>query len=224
MWRALPGGGGSRLFHATSSVIWQHAVAETKVRRASCRFMMVRYFLALAETLNFHTSSRPLPRVSAGIDARHQEPEAKLGAGPLIHRDPGRTQLTELGITMLPFFRQMQSELEAAKAVAQDYIRLSGARLRIGLMCTIGPRTSSICSPSSGGARRRRYQPGGTARLRASRPSSRMANLMSPSMRSQRRHRRSLSRGPVVPGTLSGCRWAARPVGEEERHRNSRSA
>ncbi|MBS0244253.1 MAG: LysR family transcriptional regulator substrate-binding protein, partial [Proteobacteria bacterium] len=58
---------------------------------------------------------------------------------PLVNRERGSTHLTELGTIMLPYFKQMLAELEAAKSRAQDFIKLTGASLRVGLMCTIGP-------------------------------------------------------------------------------------
>lgn len=100
----------------------------------------IRYFLALAETLNFtraaercHVSQPALTRAIKGL-------EDKLGGGPLVNRERGNTHLTELGSIMRPYFEHMLSELESAKARVQDYVRMSGTSLRIGLMCTIGPR------------------------------------------------------------------------------------
>lgn len=100
----------------------------------------IRYFLALSETLNFtraaercHVSQPALTRAIKGL-------EDKLGGGPLVNRERGNTHLTELGSIMRPYFEHMLSELESAKARAQDYVRMSGTSLRIGLMCTIGPR------------------------------------------------------------------------------------
>jgi LysR family transcriptional regulator, hydrogen peroxide-inducible genes activator len=99
----------------------------------------IRYFLALCETLNFtraaercHVSQPALTRAIKGL-------EDKLGAGPLIHRERGNTHLTELGLMMRPYFEHVLSEMEAAKARAQSYVRMAGTSLRIGLMCTIGP-------------------------------------------------------------------------------------
>jgi LysR family hydrogen peroxide-inducible transcriptional activator len=118
----------------------QRGCRRSKRRRGLLQIHEVRYFLALAETLNFTRAAERCCVSQPALTRAIKSLEAKLGAGPLVHREPGRTQLTELGVTMQPYFVQMQKELETAKAVAQDYIRLSGARLRIGLMCTIGPR------------------------------------------------------------------------------------
>ena len=99
----------------------------------------IRYFLALSDTLNFtraaercNVSQPALTRAIKGL-------EDKLGGGPLIHRERGNTHLTELGLIMQPYFEHMLGELEAAKARAQKFVRMSGSSLRVGLMCTIGP-------------------------------------------------------------------------------------
>lgn len=99
----------------------------------------IRYFLALSDTLNFtraaercNVSQPALTRAIKGL-------EDKLAGGPLIHRERGNTHLTELGSIMRPYFEHMLGELEAAKARAQNFIRMSGSSLRVGLMCTIGP-------------------------------------------------------------------------------------
>lgn len=99
----------------------------------------IRYFLALAETSNFTRAAERCNVSQPALTRAIQGLEAKLGAGPLVTRERGGTHLTELGALMRPYFTQMLAELEGAKAKAQDYIRLSGATLSVGLMCTIGP-------------------------------------------------------------------------------------
>jgi LysR family transcriptional regulator, hydrogen peroxide-inducible genes activator len=76
----------------------------------------LRYFLALAATLNFTRA-----------------------AGPLIHRERGNTHLTELGRIMRPHFEQVLAGMEQAKATAKLYNSGRTSTLTLGIMCTIGP-------------------------------------------------------------------------------------
>lgn len=99
----------------------------------------IRYFLALSDTLNFTRAAERCNVSQPALTRAIRNLEDKLGGGPLIHRERGNTHLTELGSIMRPFFEQTLAELEAAKAKAQDFVRLSGTTLRVGLMCTIGP-------------------------------------------------------------------------------------
>lgn len=98
----------------------------------------IRYFLALAETLNF-TRAAELCNVSQPALTRAiQGLEAELG-GPLVHRERNKTHLSELGRIMTPYFESIQQQTETAKETAKDFARMDHARLTIGAMCTIGP-------------------------------------------------------------------------------------
>lgn len=100
----------------------------------------IRYFLALSSTLNF-TRAAELCSVSQPTLTRAvKNLEDKLGGGPLVHRERGKSHLTELGNTMLPYFQHMLANLEEAQAKARTYVRMSGTHLKVGLMCTIGPK------------------------------------------------------------------------------------
>lgn len=99
----------------------------------------IRYFIALSETLNFSRAAERCNVSQPALTRAIRGLEDKLGGGPLIHRERGNTHLTEFGSIMKPYFEHMLEEMNAAKARAQDYKRLSGTTLRVGLMCTIGP-------------------------------------------------------------------------------------
>ncbi|MGE0697526.1 MAG: LysR family transcriptional regulator [Hyphomicrobiaceae bacterium] len=99
----------------------------------------IRYFLALAATLNFTRAAERCNVTQPALTRAIKGLEDKLGAGPLVHRERGNTHLTELGHMMQPYFSHVLSELEAARARALDYVRMTGTSIRIGLMCTIGP-------------------------------------------------------------------------------------
>ena len=98
----------------------------------------VRYFLALAETMNFtraaercHVSQPSLTRAIKGL-------EDELG-GPLFHRERSRTHLTELGRLMQPYLAQVFTRADEAKSRARAYAKLSDSALSVGIMCTVGP-------------------------------------------------------------------------------------
>lgn len=99
----------------------------------------IRYFIALSETLNFTRAADRCGISQPALSRAIKSIEDKLAGGPLIRRERGNTHLTELGFMMKPYFEHMLAELEAAKSLAKDYVRMEGTSLRVGLMCTIGP-------------------------------------------------------------------------------------
>lgn len=98
----------------------------------------IRYFLAVAETLNFTRAAEKCnisqPALTRAIKALEEE----LG-GPLINREQRNTHLSELGRIMTPYFQTIYRQSVSAKATANEFRRLGGATLKIGAMCTIGP-------------------------------------------------------------------------------------
>ncbi|MBA3811716.1 MAG: LysR family transcriptional regulator [Caulobacteraceae bacterium] len=98
----------------------------------------VRYFLALAGTLNFTRAAEKANVSQPALTRAIQQLEAELG-GPLFHRERARTHLSELGRIMLPYFEAIQAQTLAAKSQAKSLGKLETATLHIGAMCTIGP-------------------------------------------------------------------------------------
>jgi DNA-binding transcriptional LysR family regulator len=98
----------------------------------------VRYFLALARTLNFTRAAEAANVSQPALTRAIQQLEAELG-GPLFHRERNNTHLSELGRMMLPYLEQIQAQTEAAKQQARAVRKLENVTLRIGVMCTIGP-------------------------------------------------------------------------------------
>jgi DNA-binding transcriptional LysR family regulator len=99
----------------------------------------IRYFLALADTLNFTRAAERCNVSQPALTRAIRHLEEKLG-GPLVHRERGNTHLTELGRIMHPYFRQVAEQLDQARKHARSIAKLSGTRLTVGLMCTIGPQ------------------------------------------------------------------------------------
>lgn len=99
----------------------------------------VRYFLAVCETLNFTRAAQNCNVSQPALTRAIKLLEDKLGAGPLINRDRGNTHLTELGRLMQPYFAEILDQVGEAQTLAKTF-RSHGGSIRIGLMCTLGPR------------------------------------------------------------------------------------
>ncbi len=98
----------------------------------------IRYFLAVTETLNFTRAAEKCNVAQPSLTRAIKNLEDELG-GPLFNRERNRTNLTELGRTMMPYLHQVYDQAEAAKHRALDFVKLRDAPLTIGIMCTIGP-------------------------------------------------------------------------------------
>lgn len=98
----------------------------------------VRYFVALARTLNFTRAAEQCNVSQPALTRAIQQLEHELG-GPLFHRERGNTHLSELGRMMLPYLQTVEESCRAARDQAKAVKRLERATLTIGTMCTIGP-------------------------------------------------------------------------------------
>ncbi len=97
----------------------------------------VRYFITLCGTLNF-TKAATLCNVTQPAFTRAiQKLEEELG-GPLIWRERGLTQLTELGRDMRPHLTAMIEAADAATALAKARKKSPTLTLKIGLGPGIG--------------------------------------------------------------------------------------
>jgi DNA-binding transcriptional LysR family regulator len=99
----------------------------------------VRYFVALAEELNFTRAAERCNVSQPALTRAIQQLEHELG-GPLFHRERGNTHLSELGRMMLPYLETIHAQTSAAKEQAKAAKRLDRSTLTIGAMCTIGPQ------------------------------------------------------------------------------------
>lgn len=99
----------------------------------------VRYFVTLAQTLNF-TRAAELCNVSQPALTRAiQQLEYEFG-GPLFHRERNNTHLSELGRMMLPYLETVHASTQAAKAAARSAKKIENVTMTLGAMCTIGPQ------------------------------------------------------------------------------------
>lgn len=102
----------------------------------------VRYFVALADTLNFTRAAEKCNVSQPALTRAIQQLEHELG-GPLFHRERGNTHLSELGRMMFPYLQTVEQSCRAARDQARAVKRLEQATLTIGTMCTIGPQLIS---------------------------------------------------------------------------------
>jgi len=98
----------------------------------------VRYFLAVAEELNFTRAAERCNVAQPSLTRAIKLLEAEFG-GPLFHRERANTHLSELGRMVQPHLQQMAEQTEAAKRLAKDFGKLEKVKLRLGVMCTIAP-------------------------------------------------------------------------------------
>ena len=97
----------------------------------------VRYFVTLAEVLNFTRAAEQCNVSQPALTRAIQQLEYELG-GPLFHRERGNTHLSELGRIMLPYLETIHTQTLAARRQAKAVKTLEKATLTIGAMCTIG--------------------------------------------------------------------------------------
>ena len=106
------------------------------------KFNQIRYFLAVAENLNFTSAAEACAVSQPALSKAIHNLEETLG-GELFSRNAQRVELTEFGQTMRVHFERIEDNrrkaVEAAKFAAMQSIE----QLNIGVMCTIGPRRFS---------------------------------------------------------------------------------
>lgn len=98
----------------------------------------IRYFLALSRALNFTRAAECCHVSQPALTRAIQKMEDEMG-GLLFTRERSNIQLTELGRILEPHLSEMMARAAAAKDTATRFLRLDGAQLRLGVMCTIGP-------------------------------------------------------------------------------------
>ena len=96
----------------------------------------IRYFLAVAETLNFTRAAERSCISQPALTKAIQRLEETIG-GRLFDRTKSSVQLTELGLAMLPKFRQIYDGVLQMRDQARQMIDGQPEAVRIGVMCTI---------------------------------------------------------------------------------------
>ena len=96
----------------------------------------IRYFLAVADTLNFTRASERSFVSQPALTKAIQRLEEAIG-GRLFDRTKNSVQLTDLGQAMLPNFRQIYDTANHAREQARRLTRPQNEAVRVGVMCTI---------------------------------------------------------------------------------------
>src|SRR3954470_4033707 len=96
----------------------------------------VRYFLAVASTLNFTRAAEQCNVTQPALTKGVQKLEQELG-GQLIYRERQLTQLTDLGKEVLPMLERTLASAEAVRRRAHEFQRKEVAPLKIGLAPSI---------------------------------------------------------------------------------------
>lgn len=99
----------------------------------------VKYFLAVCETLNFTRAAEHCNVSQPALTKAVKKLEDEFG-GPLFRRERNQTHLSDLGRLMQPLLTQTYTSALAAKEQASKFGRMDKAPLRLGVMCSIGPR------------------------------------------------------------------------------------
>jgi DNA-binding transcriptional LysR family regulator len=95
-------------------------------------FYQIRYFLALARSLNFTRAAEHCNVTQPALTKAIQKLELELG-GVLIHRERHLTQLTDLGKLVLPSLERVYVASESVRASAEEFQRRKVAPLQIAL-------------------------------------------------------------------------------------------
>jgi LysR family hydrogen peroxide-inducible transcriptional activator len=98
----------------------------------------VRYFLAVARTLNFTKAAEQSHVSQPALTRAIQSLEHELG-GQLFHRERGNTHLTELGRMVRPHLEQIAEAASVTKRLAKEFANIERATLKLGIMCTVAP-------------------------------------------------------------------------------------
>lgn len=99
----------------------------------------VRYFLAVCETRNFTRAAEKCNVTQPALSRAIQQLEDEVG-GLLFRRERNLTHLTDLGNLLRPRFQSIVDELSGVRNEASRFLCLEDAHVKVGIMCTIGPR------------------------------------------------------------------------------------
>ncbi len=97
----------------------------------------IRYFLAVAEELNFTRASEKCNVSQPSLSRAIKLLEEELG-GPLFHRERSPTHLTELGHMVYPHLETVYDQSREVKRLSKDFLS-NKVPLKLGIMSTISP-------------------------------------------------------------------------------------
>ena len=98
----------------------------------------IRYFLAMSRTLNFTKAAEECAVSQPALTRAIRKMEEELG-GLLFSREPNNTHMTELGWLIEPHLTEIMAQADEARQTATRFLKLEGASLSVGVMCTVAP-------------------------------------------------------------------------------------
>jgi len=98
----------------------------------------VRYFLAVAQELNFSRAAEKCNVSQPSLSRAIQQLEGELG-GALFNRERHLTHLTDLGEMVRPHLENVFEAAMKAKRLSEDVAQLKRVPLKLGIMSTISP-------------------------------------------------------------------------------------
>jgi len=98
----------------------------------------VRYFLAVAQELNFSRAAEKCNVSQPSLSRAIQQLEGEFG-GHLFHRERHLTHLTDLGQMVRPHLETVYEAAVKAKQLSRDVSQLKRVPLKLGIMSTISP-------------------------------------------------------------------------------------
>src|SRR6266581_5556288 len=98
----------------------------------------VRYFLSVAQELNFSRAAEKCNVSQPSLSRAIQQLEGELG-GQLFHRERQLTHITDLGQMVRPHLETVYNAAVKAKRLSQDLSELKRVPLKLGIMSTISP-------------------------------------------------------------------------------------
>lgn len=101
-------------------------------------FNQVRYFIKLAETLNFTRAAELCFVSQSALTQAIKRLENELG-GELIKRDGRYNELTNLGKEIRGHFEQILITRDLVRQTANEINVPQNSEINIGIMCTVGP-------------------------------------------------------------------------------------
>ena len=98
----------------------------------------VRYFLAVAEELNFTRAAEKCNVSQPSLSRAIQLLEGEFG-GQLFRREHSRTHLSDLGKMIRPHLETVYNAATKAKELSRDVTEMKKIPLKLGIMSTISP-------------------------------------------------------------------------------------
>ncbi len=99
----------------------------------------IRYFLTLADTLNFTEASAQIGITQPALSKAVQKMEEEFG-GTLIFRDGKNTRLTDLGKNIHKEMLKISESESRAKQLAFEHLNEEYAQINVGIADSLGPQ------------------------------------------------------------------------------------